>query len=232
MLSPPAAKERLLQYLSEEYRNSTLLCVESIRRLTGSDSVQKFASATVQNSDSRIDNKQSSLHLRPVADLSLEARTTSNVVFVEERQNLYMDSVTEAEAWTKLLLQLDHDAWPSDLASDLIAWTVDGLEHILDTLHKNSISVDGASSPSPTSKVEVFALYTRVLLSAKVVTMRGWTTKDNMGKEHGARVVGLLEKLLGLGRPGRLHDLLLDRVESILEEIGSSRRRNQDQEEE
>ena len=206
-LSPPAAKERLLYFLSENYRSSVLLCVESIRRLTGMDRAPESASANLQD-DAFV------LHFRPVADLYSEAQTTSNIVFVEERQNLYIDTVSEAEAWAQLLLRLDPDAWPLNVASDLETWTVEGLAQILKTLQSG---VDGGAL-SPTSKPEVFTLFTRVLLAAKILIVR-WETRvssKEKGQEH--ICVELLEKLPELGRSRSFHDLLFYRIEKIVEE--------------
>ncbi len=216
-LSPPAAKKRLLRFLCEGYRTSTLLYVESVSRLTGMDSVVGSASASMQGDKSQTEHGKSVLHFRPVADLSLEARTTSTVVFVEEKQNLYVDTVSEAEDWAEVLLWLDTNTWPSSLSSDLETWTVKGLAHILSNLENN---VDGALSP--TSKPEVFTLFARVLQAAKVVTMRYETYYSSKEKWEQHECVGLLEKLLDLGRSRRFHDLLLHCIETILEEIGQS----------
>ena len=213
-LSPPAANKRWLRFLSESYRGSVLLCAESVCRLTGMDLALDFTSATILDNESQIGEGKSFVRLRPVVDLSPEARTTSTVVFVEERQNLYIDTVSEAEDWAELLCCLDHNAWHSNLASELEIWTMEGLAHILDILQN---SIDGALSP--TSKPEVFSLYTRVLLAAKVVILRSGlrVSSDGKGKEN--VFVGLLRKLLFLGRSRLFHDLLLHRIEEILREV-------------
>ena len=216
-LSPPAAKKRLLRFLCEDYRTSTLLCVESVSRLTGMDSVLGSSSASMQGEEPQTEHGKSILHFRSVADLSLEARTTSTVVFVEERQNLYIDTVSEAEDWAAVLFWLDTNTWPSSLSSDLETWTVEGLAHILKNLQDN---VDGALSP--TSKPEVFTLFVRVLQAAKVVIMRSETHYSSKEKWEKHECVGLLEKLLDLGRSRLFHDLLLHRIETILEEVGQS----------
>ena len=210
-LSPPAANREWLRFLCESYRDSMLLCVESVRRLTGMDSAPGSTSAIILDNEPQISEGKPVLHLRPVVDLSLEARTTSTVVFVEERQNLYIDTVSEAKDWAELLCCLDHNAWPSSLASGLEIWTMEGLVHILETLQN---SIDGALSP--TSKPEVFALYTRVLLAAKVV-IKLRVFSNGKGKENA--IVGLLQKLLDLGRSRLFHSLLLHCIEKILAEI-------------
>ena len=191
-----------------------LLCVESVRRLTGMDLALGSKSAIMLDDEPQIGESKSVLRLRPVVDLSLEARTTSTVVFVEERQNLYIDTVSEAEDWAQLLCCLDHNAWHPRLASELEIWTMEGLAHILEILQNG---IDGALSP--TSKPEVFTLYTRVLLAAKVLIMRGGlhVSSNVKGKEN--ECVGLLQKVLDLGRSKLFHDLLLHRIEVILREV-------------
>ena len=190
------------------------LCEESIRRLTGINSAPGSASAKVQDGEPQTKHGKSASHLRSVAELSLEARATSTVVFVEERQNLYIDTVSEAESWAELLSRLDLDAWPPSIASALEIWTVEGLAHILDILEN---SIDGALGP--TSQPEVFTLFTRVLLAAKVLILRSPTASSKgKGKDHVC--VGLLERLLELGRSRFFHDLLLHRIQTIMEEVG------------
>lgn len=216
-LSPPAAKKRLLQFLCEGCRASMLLCIESVQRLTGMDSALKSALANMQDDAPGTKQGKSDLHLRPVADFFSKAQTTSTVVFVEERQNLYIDTVSEAEGWAELLVRLDPDAWPSRLASNLEIWTVEGLAHILEILQNG---VDGALSP--TSKPEVFTIFTRVLIAAKVVIMRCGTYLSSKGSGKKHICVRLLEKLLDLGRSRLFHDLLLHRIETVIEESGQS----------
>lgn len=213
-LSPPAAKKGWLEFLREGHCRSMLLCVESVRRLTGMELALDPASINIQENGPQITKGKSVLHLRPVVDLALEARTISTVVFVEERQNLYIDTVSEAEAWAELLFRLEADAWPSSLASELEVWTMEGLAHILETLQEG---IDGALSS--TSTPDIFALFTRVLLAAKVLIMRGGLYVSTKGKGKEYVYTGLLEKIVDLGRSRLFHDLLLDRIEVILGEI-------------
>ena len=211
-LSPPAAKQRLLRYLQEGYRDSMHLCVEGVRRLTDMTLASDSEAANMQD-ESQIKQRHSNLPIRIFPELLLDAGTTSTVVFVEERQNLYIDTVSEAEGWAELLVQLDPAAWSSSLVSDLECWTMEGLAHIHEILQNG---VDEALAP--TSKAEVFALVTRVLLVAKVLIMRcgiDVSSSDGKGKEHVC--VGMLAKLLETGRSRLFHDLLLHRIETIIE---------------
>ena len=215
-LSPPAAKKNLLHFVCEGYRSSMLLCMESVRRLTGMSPALDSAFADMQDGKPEAKQGKYIMHLRPVAVLSLEARTTSNVVFVEERQNLYLDTVSEAEGWAGLLSELEPDAWPLSLASALETWTVEGLAYIIEDLQTD---IDGALIP--TSKPEVFSLFTRVLLAAVVLIRRYGTEERSKEKMKEHVCVGLLQRVLDLGRSRLLHDLLLYRIEEILAEIGS-----------
>lgn len=189
------------------------LCVESITRLAGIDST----SARKQNEGPQSKQSMSVLGLIPVADLSLKARITSTVVFIEERQNLYIDTVSEAEGWAELLLRLDPDAWSSSLVSELETWTVDGIAHIFEILQD---TVDGALSL--TTKPEVFSLFTGVILAAKVLIVSCGIHQYSKRKDKEHVCVGLLEKLLELGRSTHFHDLLLYRVEEIVQGIRQS----------
>ena len=216
-LSPPAAKKKLLHFICDGHRNSMLLCVESARRLTGTSSALNSALADMQNDELQAKQGEYTLHLRPVADIFLEAQTTSNVVFVEERQNLYLDTVTEAEGWAELLSKLDPEAWPLSLVSAFEHWTAEGLAYIIEDLQTD---IDGAQIP--TSKAEVFSLFTRVLLAARVLIRRSGTEERSKGKMNEHQCVGLLKRLSYLGRSRLFHDLLLYRIEEILAEIGLS----------
>ena len=183
--------------------------------MTGLHPALDPASAKMQENEPQTRKGQSVLHLRPVVDLSQVARTTSTVVFVEERRNLYIDTVSEAEGWAELLIRLDSCAWPTSLASELETWTIEGFAHILEIVRT---SMDGALSL--TSKPEVFDLFTRVILAAKVLLMRhefDFSSKER-GEVHVCAV--LLEKLLDLGKSRLSHDLLLHRIQVILGEVG------------
>lgn len=205
-LSPIAARRRLKCFLEQEYRMSRELRVEAVERLTG---VQTSNSVKMRklddNQENNLDNQ--GFQLRPVAELSLEARTTQFVVFVEEKQNLYIDTVREAEEWATFMTKVNPDAWDTTILSILESWTVDGLTYFIETCENQ---IDGALGP--TSKSEVYTLWMRVILSAKV--LMAWSAQAS-GKGRATEIIyrGLLEKLLGLGKQRLLHDLLLDHIE-------------------
>ena len=209
-LSPAAAKSRLLDFMEQEYRGSTMFSIEAVQKLTGLPSI---CSATSHKFGSdKDDNFQSiPLQIRPVAELLLEARTTQIAVFVEEKQNLYVDQVLEADGWANILVKMDAAAWKPTVVSELQSWTTNGLDYLLQFCERMS----DLEAVTLTSLSEVYTLFMRVILSAKVL-VNGATQMDRevSRKNQDCRV--LLERLLELGTQKQLHGLLLDRIRYIL----------------
>ena len=211
-LSAAAAKTRLLDFLAHRYRGSKELFEEATRKLTGLSSMFS-ATSRIYAIDTDDEPENILFQLRPVAELSLEARTTQIAVFVEEKQNLYVDEVLEADGWANLLVHMDPEAWEPTVVSTLESWTAGGLQYLLDFCE----NVYDLEALSPISIPQMYTLFMRVILSAKVI-MTGATqmsSKRNATKQE-CRV--LLEKLLELGTPKRLHGLLLDRIQYILDD--------------
>ena len=210
-LSPAVAKSRLLDFMEQEYRGSTMFFIEAAQKLTGLPSI---CSATSHKFVSDKDDRFQSipLQIRPVAELLLEARTTQIAVFVEEKQNLFVDQVLEADGWANVLVNMDAGVWKSTVVSDLESWTTNGLDYLLRLCEKMS----DHEALSLISIPEVYTLFMRVILSAKVlvngVTQIDWERNE---KNYDCRV--LLERLLELGTQKRLHGLLMDRIRYILE---------------
>lgn len=205
-LSPPAAKRRLLQYLNEAYRTSRTLCHRALEKLTDS----QLSSSGDAVSRSRDDEGE--IKLRPVAEILAYAHKPQLAVFVEEKQNLYIDSVEEAEVWAKVLVGLDPDAWNAKLAAPLETWTMEGLLHLIQTCKENKDAPLGL-----TSKPGIYTLFIRVILSAEILSSR---TEVPLTEGHmsGDVFIALLRELLELGRRARLHDLLIRRLGTMLGE--------------
>ena len=211
-LSAAAAKNRLLDFLAHRYRGSKALFIEAMRKLTGLSSI--FSATSHKYASDNDDEFQNiPLQLRPVAELSLQAQTTQIAVFVEEKQNLYVDEVLEADGWASLLVCMDLKAWEPTVVSTLQSWTVDGLQYLLDFCEK----VYDLQALSPLSIPEMYTLFMRIILSAKVLMNKATqvSSKRNAMKQE-CRV--LLEKVLEVGTQKRLHGLLLDRIRYILDD--------------
>ena len=211
-LSAAAAKSKLLVFLAHRYRGSKALFEEATRKLTGSSSMFSATSHkyAIDNDD---DPQNIPLQLRPVAELSLEARKTQIAVFVEEKQNLYVDEVLEADGWAKILVHMDPEAWEPTVVSTLESWTASGLQCLLDFCG----NVYDLEALSPISIPQMYTLFMRVILSAKVL-MNGATQMDSKRNATKQEFGVLLEKLLELGTQKRLHGLLLDRIQYILDD--------------
>lgn len=205
-LSPPAAKLRLLNFIRESYRTSTGMYVRAAERMVG---LQLFPCIHSKGADGTYASRAATL--RPVAEISLEAQMPQLAVFVEEKQNLYIDTVKEAEVWAEVLIGLDSDACIVEVADALEAWTTDGLSHFLDTLRQS-----GDSAFGPTSSPEVFTLFMRVILSAKTILARS-VPASGQWSMRATPCWKLLEEVLKLSRDNELHSLLIDHIEKIME---------------
>ena len=210
-LSPAAAKSRLLDFLEQRYQGSTVFSVEAVRKLTGLPSIYS-AKSHEYCSDKDDECRSISLQLRPVAELLLEARAMQIAVFVEEKQNLYVDQISEADGWANILVDMDAAVWEPTVVSAWQSWTTNGLDYLLDFCEKMS----DLEALSLISIPEMYTLFMRVVLSAKVlVNGAPQMNAERDRKNHDCRV--LLRKLLELGTQRRLHGLLLDRIRYILE---------------
>jgi len=206
-LSPPTAKHRLLSYMEEGYRKSNSMCMRAAERLVGLQLLPGTHSKEGINMDA---SREATL--RPVAEISLEVQRPQVAVFVKEKQNLYIDTVREAGVWAETLIKLDSDAFVVEVADALEIWTTDGLSHILDTLKQIEDAAFGS-----TSIPEVFTLFMRIILSAKVILSRPIPASAQGNKrEHPCG--RLLQALLKSGREKNLHSLLFDHIKQILEQ--------------
>ena len=207
-LSPPAAQENLLDFFVNSYKNSTHLWMEAAHRLTGTDLIKLDLMQVRKHEEPNNRFSRSTLHLRPVSELFVSARTIQNAVFVEEKQNLYIDTAKEAERWAEVLYQIDNPTRDTGLALAFETWTVEGLTYLIDTLQS---STDGELGE--TSKPEVFTLITRVVLAAKVL-MRCSSLVPSGEKDDVC--AARLQKLLDIGIRASLHGLLLDLMRKVL----------------
>ena len=198
-LSAPAAKRRLLQFLEDNYRTSTCMSAKAVERLTGQQ-LAHYAGNLSQKSQAL--SPVTAFKLRPVIDIFLEAQRPQEGVFAEEKQNLYVDAVQEAELWASTLVRLDPDAKSASATGALELWTTEGLSYLLTTLRNVEDGPLGV-----TSNPEIYTLIMRVVLSAKTLIAK---------KEIGdASYRSLMKQLLQMGENTSLHDLLIDHITHI-----------------
>ena len=203
-LSSPAAKSRMLCYLCEGYCTSPKMGNIAIGRLTG---LRFYPGKRVVIHTARVVHQ---IELRPVAEICADARRPQKAVFVEEKQNLYIDTVEEAEAWAEVLVGLLDDAWDTEATAALENWTLEGLMHLCDLCKEGKDDALGL-----TSIPEVFTLFMRVILSAKVLIKHSSKTIANASSTED-RCRKLIAELLEIGKRSSLHELLIERCENIL----------------
>ena len=193
-LSPPAAKRRLSEFVENQYHVSTALHERAIERLVGARRL----------------HVESRNQLPPVSQISAAARKPQTAVFVEEKQNLYIDHVREAETWAEVLTGLHADSWDIDVTSALHEWVAGGLSHFRELFEDQ---VDGPLGP--TSNQDIFTLMMRVLLAAKVLISRVPPREVN-GDASASTCENLLRIFYDQGGKWGLHPLLLTVMEDVL----------------
>lgn len=196
----PAACHLLSVFLAQSYSGSANLSIHAIRRLTGQTRENEF----IQSS-----NSATAVSFTPVHELLASARTEDISLFVEEKQNLFIDEVREAETWSRVLKQLSKSAYNQKVATEFSDWIVKGLDVLTEV---SKIEVDGPLGW--TSKPEVFTLGMRIILGAGVV--QHWSTAGVVGAAD-TRVSERLEQLRDAGRKSFLHEMWIDSIGTILE---------------
>ena len=201
-LMPLASASELLSFLRSSYRDSPDLCSEAILRLTGPSS--EYGSRIVAGVPTSTKEKSSNgMGLTSFKVLFGQARKEDNVLFVEERQNLFIDDVREAERWAEVLQDLSYAA-VEGFVSYLETWVLEGLAVLLDAANEE----DGPLGW--TSKPDVFAMGLRVIVAAEVLLK--WIMKGH-SKVETEMVRHYLKELAEIGRRTKLHGLWIQRAE-------------------
>ncbi|KAI9734539.1 MAG: hypothetical protein M1834_002140 [Cirrosporium novae-zelandiae] len=210
-LNPLAASPQLLDFLTKNFSNSPDLMRAAITRLSGSSNAPNSPTNT----------KTDPLTLPSAPDLLQQAQQEDTSLFVEEKQNLFIDPVLEIAKWSNLLTHLSlppsTSPPPTLLISPFKLYIHTGLHALKTTL---------ASTPPSgplgwTSKPETFVLGLRFLHAAGVGLCWAEKEKEKEGVEMGdGWVVGVREVLGGIleegGRKG-VHPAWLEIVGEVLE---------------
>ncbi|KAL8894426.1 MAG: hypothetical protein Q9192_004333, partial [Flavoplaca navasiana] len=135
-LMVPAASHQLLEFLKARYHNSSAFWAEAVQRIIGKPS------------------RRQQLPEFPSPRGSLERlKPEDTTLFVEEKQNLYIDEAKEAGIWLDVLLSMDSSAIEIKTLRKLESWTFEGIDALVETA---STEYDGPLGW--TSKPEVLAL--------------------------------------------------------------------------
>ncbi|KAL8775229.1 MAG: hypothetical protein Q9209_000235 [Squamulea sp. 1 TL-2023] len=155
-LMVPAARHRLLDFLKDRYRKSSTLWMEAVQRLVG-----KQPSRISIGSPAK---RRQTLHLSSPHALLEKLRPEDTTLFVEEKQNLYIDEAQEAAIWAEVLMSLDHTAIEHGMLRKFETWTTEGIDALTKAAEAE---VDGPLGW--TTKPEVFTLGARILHAAQVL---------------------------------------------------------------
>ena len=169
-----AARRSLLQLMVDRHGSGSELLSLALTRIVGKsyDEVLDF---------------HSSLDLvfrESVEDRLARIRASMNDLFVEEKQNLYLDELNEVQEWSKLIRQCENPQLEPRWRKAAVRWCEDGLETLLSLLgsgpekkelDSNLTERNSSYHPlGPTYSSEVLVLFLRlVALSNSLVAMAG-----------------------------------------------------------
>ncbi|KAL4939613.1 hypothetical protein BDV06DRAFT_33661 [Aspergillus oleicola] len=207
-LSPMNASELFVTFLAENYHASQLLSTRALRYILGLE-------PRVGDSGS---GKGTSL--MPVSYITSELRKESTILFEEEKQNLFIESIREIDLWCGVLTRLagpSASAYNDQLLSDVFTWVSNGLDSFSDILS----SPDGEDGlVGWVAKPEAYTLGVRVVSLAGVIASRefGGLASGILGSEGDVQaILEKLKRLLEAGKRGLLHVDLLERIEQALD---------------
>lgn len=209
-LVPLAARAELAEYISRMHARARSFAWNVVCRMTGSKL------ETVDNIRFR---------LQPVGDQLSKAMKDDDSLFVEEEQNLFIDEVREAKLWSKVFEDAALDTWNWERAdfdientwsqphAAVAVWVMEGLLACCSLLAEEDGPLGRMSKPV------VFAIATRLLLSANAIIQRheGLVTSATGRPVPGNRIIGgiifALQQFVTLGKDKNIHESLLLEVQ-------------------
>ena len=198
-LSPVKARNLLLQFIISNHKGSVLLKMTAVQRVTGLslplDKIDMPENEAYELLLVEFDSQTPEYLLQ-------EARQEDNALFVEEKQNLYVDPVDEAWQWAEVLTNLYVDDIDETLRWRLAIWALSGVS-VLKKLSKNEF--DGPLGWA--SKPEVFTLGMRIFCAVKADL--DWHLRTGSQLDYAVSVMRLkqLRELEEAGRKNGMHDV-------------------------
>lgn len=148
-LMVPAARQKLLELLRHSYHNSKHLWKEAVQRLMNGRQPSYFPNQSLFPSPRAL------LH---------DLRKDDTALFVEEKQNLYVDEAQEADVWQEVLLSMNRSTINGTVLAELGKWAVEGLDALVEVAEQEE---DGPLDW--TSKPDVFTFGVRALLTVQAL---------------------------------------------------------------
>jgi len=199
VLGPLNASSLLARFITEEYSDSAQFARRVIRYLTGQEP--------------RISGSDTQTHLVAVSDLIAEYRRENTVLFVEEKQNLFIDYVREVDVWSPVLVNLKKNACPETLVRQLSSWVSEGLQY-LSSLVSQKEGKDGLLGWL--SNPDSFALGVRVISISVALASPGFIVPEYLEVEQQA-LRAQLQLLHEAGHSASLHGQWLVRIQTGLD---------------
>lgn len=173
-LSPSVAAQKLIQFLICEFGDSKILIAEATHRLIGPCSLFKLGPVRAAIPEELSRNNELAISevseidevpfvsLRPFKEMLCEAAKQDDLLFVEERQNLFIDPVRESDNWAEVLMRAHPCRRTGIMIREFDTWILDGLTALI-----RAIGVEDGPF-GWTSKFDGFTLGVRIILAAKV----------------------------------------------------------------
>lgn len=200
-LAPLNASELLAEFISTNYSTSQLLCSKIFHYILGQVP--------------RVSDRLGKVNLTPVSDLISEYRKESTVLFVEEKQNLFIDDVREAELWSKSIHLLAEASYNDGRTlNEVFTWVSEGLAYL------STITADGAGKDGPlgwTSKPEIFTLGVRVISIAGALVSPRFPAQKLLGHDYQQTLKEKLQLLQRHGLAASMNGDWLLRIQAALE---------------
>ncbi|PQE06896.1 HEAT repeat protein [Rutstroemia sp. NJR-2017a BVV2] len=208
-LIPLAASEIYTFWLQQNFPGNQLFGWNVICRVTGSESVIYDETANLHSAEDQLS----------------AAMKQDDALFVEEEQNLFIDEVREVKLWSKILSKLLLENNMADhlqtQIQTLVHWVQAGLEKL------NVLAQETDGPLGWTSNPKMFAVCTRILLSAKTLLGEGGQSATlpeklaALGYQDSIRKS--LDTFIDLGAKNKIHPSLLafivDRKNSLLKRL-------------
>ncbi|KAL1847167.1 hypothetical protein Plec18170_008731 [Paecilomyces lecythidis] len=186
------ASELLAEFIAIHYKSSCHLFRDAVRRVVGQP----------------IGPGGSQRRLVPVSQVASEYLKESTVLFVEEKQNLYIDDIREIKVWTEVLFGLEAQASDHTILQELSGWVTEGLSYFTNLALSSNDGLLGWAS-----KTDMFVLGMRVLSISKFLMSRSSMV---LGHREEDRLIlkDRIQSFLEAGRSANLHDDWLSKLES------------------
>ncbi|KAI9723327.1 MAG: hypothetical protein M1812_001210 [Candelaria pacifica] len=203
-LMPLAARSALLEFLASRYANSKELCLEALLRLAGPQPSTRQSGGV--SADDLSDGVIAYFH---PPDLLFEtAKKEDTSLFVEEKQNLFVDEGKEAESWACVLRRCCPSTVSGDVRVQFETWLEEGLSVMLESIKSN---VDGPLGW--TTKPEIFLLGIRFILGADVIMQWARSEKNGISRQP---IRTTLEKIASHGQRNAMNGSWQRHLEMVL----------------